>query len=123
MPERAICICDFNSKFVFLEAQKNNSIKVSEKQDLDGQGIFDLARYGSLYLKEAEEVSTATESSKSTEEPLPLTTSVSSSRSQEQLLAEAAALAVSMNLKCYFVLLLTDTMILCCLRGIQLMTV
>ena len=31
---------DFNSKFVFLEAQKNNSIKVSEKQDLDGQGIF-----------------------------------------------------------------------------------
>ena len=83
---------------------------------------FDLARYGSLYLKEAEEVSAATESSKSTEEPLPLTTSVSSSRSQEQLLAEAAALAVSMNLKCYFVLLLTDRMILCCLRGIQLMT-
>lgn len=48
---------NFGSDFIFLEAQKNNSIKVSDKQDLNGQGIFDLARYGSLYLKE--EVPTA----------------------------------------------------------------
>lgn len=42
----------FSSDFIFLEGQKNNSIHVASKQGLDGQGVIDLARHGSLYLKE-----------------------------------------------------------------------
>lgn len=55
----------FSSDFIFLEGQKNNSISVAIKQGLDGKGVIDLARHGSLYLKES--------SSNSAAMPIPVT--------------------------------------------------
>ena len=38
--------------FVFLQAHKDNTLTVSAKQNLDGSGVIELAKHGSLYIVE-----------------------------------------------------------------------
>lgn len=63
---------EFSDDFIFLEGQKNNSLSVASEQYLDGPGVIELARHGSLYLTEC----TTSAKPNPTESPTPATPSL-----------------------------------------------
>ena len=45
---------EFSKKFKFLQGRKSNTLSLSSNQDLDGNGVIELAKHGSLYLLESD---------------------------------------------------------------------
>jgi hypothetical protein len=45
---------EFSKKFMFLQGHKNNTLSLFSNQDLDGNGVIELAKHGSLYLLESD---------------------------------------------------------------------
>jgi Ni,Fe-hydrogenase I large subunit len=77
----------FSNKYTYLAANKNNTLSVAAKQELDGTGIIELARHGSLYIKEKQESSITTH-----EAPMP---STSADEPQSSSTEDAAELCLS----------------------------
>ena len=41
-----------SGKFLFLQCHKDHTLSVAGKQELDGNGVIELAKHGALYLTE-----------------------------------------------------------------------
>lgn len=79
----------FSKNFKFLQGHKNNTLSVASNQELDGTGVIDLAKHGSLYLLEQHDL-TAEEDDLTEEDTMP-SAPKSHEVSQEASLSEVAS--------------------------------